>query len=114
MGQVSLLKELQEEVRAELREVRSSEEERRREPRANIEPFVPLHPSAFIPSMTPLPTMEACPELVPHSGLLCMMVVHRGTHTSHSLRCWPPPLDGDGESDATGCESEKSGINSFI
>ena len=31
--------------------------------------------------------MEAYPELVPHSGLLCMMVVHRGTHTSHSSRC---------------------------
>ena len=55
-GQASLRKELQEEVRAELREVRSSEEEWRREPRANIEPFVPLCPSAFIPSMTPLPT----------------------------------------------------------
>ena len=56
--QASLRKELQEELRAELRELRSSEEERRREPRPETGPFVPLRPSAteFIPSVTPLPT----------------------------------------------------------
>ena len=61
-GQASLRKELQEELRAELRELWSSEEERRREPRSV--------------------QMEACPELVPYSGLLCMMfVVGRIHHT---------------------------------
>ena len=56
-GQVSLRKELQEELRAELRELRSSKEQWRREPRADTGPFIPLRPSAaeFIPSMIPLP-----------------------------------------------------------
>ena len=57
-GQASLQKELQEELRTKLRELRSSKEEQGREPRANTGPFVPLRPSAaeFIPSVTPFPT----------------------------------------------------------
>ena len=89
-GQASLRKELQEELRAELRELWSSEEEQRREPRPEAGPFVPFLATEFIiPSMTPLPT--GTDGSVPRAGATQrppLYDVRRGTHTSHSLRCW--------------------------
>ena len=109
--------ELQEELRAELpRDLRRAEEER--EPRPEtikaFRSFATISNRLFPLSLLSLRVqMEAHPELVQHSGLLCMMVVHRETHNSHSSRCWRR-TEVHGESDATGCESERSGITAWI
>ena len=96
-GQASLRKELQEELRAELGELWSSEEERRREPRPEAGPFVPFLATEF---MTPIPT--GTDGSVPRAGAIQrppLYDVRRGTHTSHSFAA--KPLDGGGESDVT-------------
>ena len=57
-GKESMRAELQEELRAELRDLQGAEEERRKEPRPETRPYglLRLSASAFIPSLTPLPT----------------------------------------------------------
>ena len=165
-GQECLRAELQEELWAELRDLRKAEEEWRREPRPGTRPSGLLRPSAsplcigvgsgggggggeggapgarapLSHLSVPCPLYMSCTTntycapppppppikksflhlcfdsssymcgwkraqscMVPHSGLLCMMVIHRGTHTSHSSRCWWT-LVGGGESDAAGRE----------
>ena len=147
-GQECLRAELQEELWAELQDLRKAEEEWRREPwlcigvgswggggggggtggtcppKSSVCSMPTLYVLYYKYILCPPPPppikksfLHLCFDsssymcrwkraqscMVPHSGLLCMMVIHRGTHTSHSSRCWRTLVRG-GESDAAGRE----------